>query len=258
MQLVIRYFYNREHSDQDRWAAQHKSIQAALRRLQETARIHEYGVQEHKEAFPTGEDEREFFKQLADFSLRHHVALAQIFGSRKHGFSYLPPQFLLVYSAGQLAEVFPCRVGNTEISILDFLARLEKGEAWTSTSYRVGKKSKHEEMIERILDNPATLEAGLTLHGKSVHVSQGFGEVGIIDLVFLDKSGTYLLVEVKVKPDEIDKAIGQVLRHRDLFARQNFLERNKLRIGIACPFIPVQARAICEAAGIEAFELSKV
>ncbi len=254
MKIEICYFFNVESGGPDS-APRHEEILSVLERLHATAKISRYKAQLQKEAFPTREDERKFLEELAEFSLRHHVALAQIFGSRKHGFSYLPSQFLLVYSDSRLVEVFPCRVGDAEVSVLDFLGRQERGEAWTSGSYRVGKKSKHEELIQRILKSPDNLETGLALQKKSLHVSQGFGEVGIIDLVFLDKNGAYLLVEVKVKPDEIDKAIGQVLRHRDLFAKQNFIEKEKLRVGIACPFIPVQARTICEEAGIERFEI---
>jgi hypothetical protein len=257
MDIEIYYFYNNQYIGEGQWVERHNCILAVLQHLQKVTRVCRCVVREHKEAFPTKENERKFLNELSEFSLRHHVALAQIFGSRKHGFSYLPPQFLPVYSAGRLVEVFPCRVGDTEIGLLDFLGRLKRGEAWNTISYRAGKKTKHEELIGRILSNSNNLEIGLTLHGKNVHVSQNFGELGFIDLIFTDKNNRYLLVEVKVKPGEIDKAIGQILKYRELFARQNFVEKERVRVGIACPFIPPQAKVICEGAGIESFELEK-
>ena len=250
----IHYFYGDQYVGPDR-AGDHEKVLTALERLRATRKISQHKVQHHKERFPTKEDERKFLRELADFSLRHHVSLRQVFGSRRHGFCYLPPQFLLVYAEGKLAEVFPCRVGGTEIGILDYLGRLERGEAWTTSSYRVGKLTRHEQLIEEIVSNADILEAGLRLFGRSVQVSQEFGERRIVDLVFTDIGGRYLLLEVKVKTDEIDKAIGQILRHREIFAKQNFVEKSELRVGIACPIIPAQAQAICEATGIESFEL---
>jgi len=79
-----------------------------------------------------------------------------------------------------------------------------------------------------------------------------------LNLVFIGGDGTYLLVEVKVKPEEIDKAIGQILRHRSLFASQNFLQPEKIRTAIACPFIPSQSRKICEEVQIQCFEIGNV
>jgi hypothetical protein len=35
------------------------------------------------------------------------------------------------------------------------------------------------------------------------------GEVGYVDLVFMDRDGAYLLVEVRVKPEEIDRPLGR-------------------------------------------------
>lgn len=257
MDIEIYYFYNNKYIAEDHLVDQHNCILTVLQHLQESTKVGRCVVREHKEAFPTNEDERKFLNELSEFSLRHHVALAQIFGSRKHGFSYLPPQFLLVYSAGRLVEVFPCRVGDSEISVLDFLGRLERGEAWTTISYRGGKKTKHEELIGKILGNSNNLETGLTFYGKNVHVSRDFGELGVIDLIFIDKNNRYLLIEVKVKPVEIDKAIGQILKHRELFAKQNFVGKEMVRVGIACPFIPAQAQTVCEPTGIECFEIAK-
>ncbi len=101
--------------------------------------------------------------------------------------------------------------------------------------------------------DPAGL--GLKLHGTNVHVSREFGESGYVDLVFEKTDGSYLLVEVKVKPDEIDKAIGQIMRHRELFSTQGALDKSRISIAIACPFIPAHSLAVCLSAGIHCFQL---
>jgi hypothetical protein len=65
-----------------------------------------------------------------------------------------------------------------------------------------------------------------------------------------------LLVEVKVKAGEIDHGIGQLLKQGIMFARQNFLDKNRIRLALACPDIPPVRRAACARAEIECFELS--
>ena len=64
-----------------------------------------------------------------------------------------------------------------------------------------------------------------------------------------------MLVEVKVGPNELDKAIGQIMRHRNLFARQNQVDQTSIRMGIACPSIPAHYRSICAEVGITSFEI---
>jgi hypothetical protein len=54
--------------------------------------------------------------------------------------------------------------------------------------------------------------------GKEAAVSSTSGEGGSIDLLFLDGSGRFVIVEVKLKPEELDKAVGQLRRHARLTA----------------------------------------
>jgi hypothetical protein len=86
-------------------------------------------------------------------------------------------------------------------------------------------------------------------------VTRGFGERGLIDAVFQKVDGGYLLVEVKGKPEELDKAVGQILRHRTLFVAQNGLEEERVEVAIACPFIPAEAQEVCQSIGIRCLEL---
>ena len=73
--------------------------------------------------------------------------------------------------------------------------------------------------------------------------------------MYLDGVGRYLLVEVKVYATEIDKAIGQIIRHGVMFAQQNFLSEGLVRLAVACPDIPTVHRTACARARVEWFEL---
>jgi hypothetical protein len=50
----------------------------------------------------------------------------------------------------------------------------------------------------------------VTFRGAEVAVSSTSGEGGSIDLHILDSAGLFLIVEVKVKQEELDKAVGQL------------------------------------------------
>jgi hypothetical protein len=257
--IKIAYYYDRNTTGTAEGKAKHERICSLLSDLELASRIDGFTIQERQEVFSTKEAEKEILERLKDFSLRHHVKLRRIFGSNRYGFSYLPPEFLFVYEDGELREVFPCEIERTYLDVLGFLERVVKGEAWTvHSTVRRKERGKHKELVDHIAKNPDVLEPGLRLCGSNVHVSREFGEVGYVDLVFIGEDGTYLLVEVKIKPEEIDKAIGQILRHRSLFASQNFLQPEKIRMAIACPFIPSQSRKICEEAQIQCFEIKNV
>jgi hypothetical protein len=63
--------------------------------------------------------------------------------------------------------------------------------------------------------------------------------------------GRYLIVEVKVKASELDEGIGQLGRHRRLFAEMNHLEPGCIRRLLACPDIPKARFPELREAGIE-------
>ncbi|MFQ5853212.1 MAG: HTH domain-containing protein [Candidatus Binatia bacterium] len=233
----------------------HENVCRILRELQECARVTDIVIADHREAFAAESERQKLLEDLSDFSMRRQVGLARVFGSRRHGFWYLPPQFLLVYEGDGLREVFPCKVGGRDIEILDFLKHFASGEAWTTRSSAWREGGRHRELVDRLSSDPSSLELGLTLKGLNVPVSRGFGERGLIDAVFQKADGGYLLVEVKGKPEELDKAVGQILRHRQLFAAQNSLDERRVDVAIACPFIPADARKVCEGVGIRWLEL---
>jgi hypothetical protein len=256
--MQIAYYYRPSVLGTPQSAALHAETSSALSRLGATGRIADCVIADVDVAFPTEQAQQELFDRLRDFALRHKVGLARVFGSRRSGFCYLPQQFLLVLEGDKLQEVFPCEMGQGDaVEPLEFLDGLERNHPWTTRSARGMEGKKHKVLVAEILTRPDTLEPGLALRGENVQVSRDFCELGFIDLVFEDRDHRVLLVEVKVGVDELDKAIGQILRHRYLFAQQNQMDRSSIRVGIACPYISESCRVICADVGITCFELPK-
>ena len=236
-------------------AARHHEILDLLSRLRAEDRISEYAIQETEVAFPRKEPETALLNRLREFASRHKVGLARPFGSRRYGFCYLPEQFLLVSEGDRLKEVFPCEIGGDQIEPLEYLKRIASGQPWTVSAGKGMEGRKHKVLIDRMVHDPNMLEPGLVLCGQNVQVSHDFGELGFVDLVFRDAGGRSLLVEVKVGPNELDKSIGQIMRHRNLFARQNQVNETSIRMGNACPSIPAHYGSICAEVGITCFEI---
>ncbi len=253
--MQIAYYYQNSAMDTPESAARHQEICNLLSRLRSEGYITDYVIQDAEVAFPT-EARGKLFNQLRDFALQHKVRLARAFGSQRYGFCYLPQQFLLVSEDDQLREVFPCAIGRGgQVEPLEFLTEISRGRSWTTRSVGGMEGRKHKSLVAQILGNPGMLEPGLIVRGRNVQVSQDFGELGFVDLAFEDCQGRPLLVEVKVGPNELDKAIGQIMRHRYLFARQNRMDEASIRIGIACRSIPMYWRSICASTGIACFEV---
>ena len=253
--MRLEYYYDEDRLRNSGQADAHQEARRLLSLLEHDPRIAGVIVRTHDEAYPTEDTKQQLLSALERFSVRHHVGLARTFGSRRHGFWYLPSQFLLVYNDGDLQEVFPCRIGDNEVEVLEFLERVVSQEAWTVHSVRYREAGKHHELVTELVADPHQLEGGLILIGTNVQVSRDFGERGYVDLMFQDSAGSYLLVEVKVTPQEIDKAIGQILKHRELFAEQNNLDKRRVRLAIACPEIPTHYQAICEELGINWYQI---
>jgi len=106
--------------------AGHDSIRNLLSRLQEVGRITEV-VEDADVAFATEPAKGELFDWLRDFATSRKAWLGQIFGSRKHGFWYLPQQFLLVSDGDSLRELFPCQIGDSQVEPLEYLERGQPG-----------------------------------------------------------------------------------------------------------------------------------
>lgn len=97
----------------------------------------------------------------------------------------------------------------------------------------------------------------MTFRGAEVAVSSTSGEGGSIDLLFLDSAGLFLIVEVKVKQEELDKAVGQLPRHARLYAETFHIEASRLRLAVACPdILPTRIAEFAEI-GIVCFPLPR-
>lgn len=251
--MRIAYYYRQSLlGEPDRQAA-HQRICDLLSQVK--ARGIDCALDDAEKAFPTQDAQQVLFNQLRDFAGSHKVGLARIFGSRRKGFCWLPAQFLLIQDGDKLREVFPCSVGDSEVEPVQYLEHVAAGRPWTTRSGGGMEGKQHKILVAQIMANPAVLEPGLALKGQNVQVSQDFGELGFIDLVYSDRDGLPFLLEVKACPDELDKAVGQILRHRRLFARQNGIEESRVRVAIACPFVPPLHRAVSESVGIVCFQI---
>lgn len=254
--MELQYFYNQKLVRDPQISEKHKEILFLLDDLRHLSKISGFELYETDNTFGEEAVRQGFLNNLREFGTKHHVRLRHIFGSRKYGFTYLPAQFLLVMSGEELKEVFPCEISGVEKGIVEFLKFLKQGIPWTNHNVPATRKTKHEIIAEKIIQNPNVLERELHFEGRNVQVSQDFGELGYIDLIFKDHENKYLLVEVKVKPEEIDKATGQILRHRKLFVGQNSIPMESVRLAIACPYIPQHQREVCEEVGIKCFEIT--
>ena len=118
-------------------------------------------------------------------------------------------------------------------------------------SRRRGLERDHDRIVAHVTANSDLFEPGLTLLGTEHPVSGASGESGFLDILFRDRDGRYLIVEVKSKASELDEAIGKLGRHRRLFAELNHLEHGRIRRVLACPYIPESRFAELREAGIE-------
>ena len=249
---IIEYHYNEDFVNRPEHNIIHAKILELLPKLQSDGKIAGFKVLEHKQAFPTEEARKLFLGKLANFGPIHHVGLARIFGSRNYGFSSIPIQFIVLYEDSGIKEVFPCKIGQNRVEILEYLEALANGRPWTR-GVQSKKEGAHERIVQAIVGDPAKLEQGLTFVDRDVQVGQSISDMGFIDVVFRDSKGSHLVVEVKPKPTEVDEAIGKILRHRKLFASQNNLEGKSVRAGIVCPQFSDSHRKICQETGIELF-----
>jgi hypothetical protein len=255
--MDLTYFYRAELLSTSEGLALHTRVCALIDQLHISKRIQGRAVRD-VETMDADSDERgRLLGELREFSVRHKVGLARVFGSRRFGFAYMPPQFLLVRDRGALREVFPCRISGSEIEPVEYLEQMACGKAWTRRSGAGMEGTHHKLLVQQIVANSDSLEPGLVLCGANVMVSQDFGEQGFIDLFFEDARSQPLLVEVKCDTDELDKAVGQILRHRYFFAQQNQIGQDRIRVAVCCPRIPAYYRSICHDCGIECFEFNQ-
>lgn len=251
--LDLRYYFQPRSTLAD-LQSQHARACELLQRLNVEGRLASIEIRTHEEGFPTPDAKTQLFRTLERFAMERQIGLARVFGSQRRGFWFLPAQFFLAYSGTTLAHVFPCRFGRVEVEVVEALERLTAGEAWSIASKRA-KANRHESLVSFVQQHSDVIGTGLTCRGTNIPVSRSFAERGFVDVVFEGERG-YLLVEVKVKADELDKAMGQVMRHRDLFIEHNNLPPDRVRTAIACPAMPASFVRMCAGVGIQCVDLA--
>jgi hypothetical protein len=254
----IDYYFRRERLNDKGAERVHARLVGSLTAAKAGGLLCDFRVIEHGEAFPTPADESAVLKRLREFAMVKKVGLGRQFGSNKYHFSLFPSHALLVSMGGELRNVFPCELENGYVDPEAFLESLLKREPWAVGGVERRKRVKrHDRIADHLAANPGILEPGLTFRGAEIPVSSISGEGGSIDLLFLDSAGLFLIVEVKVKQEELDKAVGQLRRHKRLYAETFHIEAARLRLAVACPDILAARIAEFAEIGITCFALPR-
>jgi len=255
-QPYIDYYYRKERLSDDGGERAHARIVRDLTEAKAGGLLSDFRVMEHAEAFPTQVQELAVLDRLRKFSMVKKIGLGRRFGSNGTHFGWFPARALPVSVGGELRNVFPCELENRYVEPEDFLESLLKGEPWAVGGVeRRQRVKRHDRLADHLAAHPDLLEPCLTLRGKEIAVSSSSGEGGSIDLLFIDGAGLFLIVEVKVKPEELDKAVGQLRRHARLYVETFHAEAASLRLAVACPYIPPSRIAECAEIGITCFSL---
>jgi hypothetical protein len=254
----IDYYFRRERLSDDGEELAHARIVGDLTAAKASGLLYDFRAIEHAEAFPTQTDESAVLKRLREFATVKKIGLGRRFGSNKNHFGWFPSHALLVMVGSELRNVFPCELENRYVEPEDFLASLLKHEPWAVGGVERRKRVKrHDRLADHLAANPNWLEPGLTFRGAEIPVSSISGEGGSIDLLFLDSAGRFLIVEVKVKQEELDKAVGQLRRHARLYVETFHIEAARLRLAVACPdILPARIAEFAEI-GITCFPLPR-
>jgi RecB family endonuclease NucS len=251
--MWIEYHYGCDAVSSHR-ALSHTSVLQLLAAACEARKFSGWENREHPNVLPQNDRDRALLDACRDFAMRRHVRLR--LGSANNPYGWFPPQLLIVRDDNHIEAIVPCEIEGKQITPEEFLSAVPSGEAWsTVTARRRNEKGPHRRLVDSILADSSCLEPGLVLTGQNAWVADQSGETGYIDLVFRDARGSYLLIEVKVTPSEIDKGIGQLLKQGLMFAQQNFLGMEHIRLALACPEIPPVRRLACGRAGVECFQL---
>jgi hypothetical protein len=129
--------------------------------------------------------------------------------------------------------------------------------------------AKHLGLLERDLrdflsQNLEQIEAGLTLLRKEAYLPAKLGTRGFIDILALDSSGRYVLIEIKRTAGASREAIHEILKYIEGAKRHLGLRETEVRAMIVAaewaelriPFLSLVARTSCRVDGYE-IELSE-
>jgi hypothetical protein len=169
----------------------------------------------------------------------YHLPLS---GTKKLNLNNTP--ILLVRNGSGPLYVFPCKSGEIYYDVMGGIKFLHD-----NLPNLIDLPSGTEESVTSvILRRTELLEEGLSLVSSEIETSRGRG-----DLLFKDKNGRLLLVEVEREAH--DQSVGQILRLCAGYESQHGLELGTIRAAIACIRINDNVLAAAKRAGIEVWKI---
>jgi hypothetical protein len=200
-------------------------------------------------------DERgreELLNQIRTVSLRAKIRVKSRGGgapmpiSRSSKLNMDQTPMLVVTENGRPSMVYPHERGPKGhiFTVNSYLERLLESE----TVEGFEQQALSEEDICRIITNfPQMLEDGLKYQSREVVV-----DGGVIDMVFIDREGNHMLVEIEIKAT--DSAIGQVNRFPIPYAEKYGIPQERIRKAIVCIEISDSTLVACRETGIEVYQ----
>jgi len=225
-----------------------KRIKTLLEKVKEKHQI-EYKIFTSKQL---DEDSREdLLIQIRTASQRAKIRVTSKGGgilpisrSKKLNIDQIP--ILIRKEERKISQVFPHEEGpkGSRIEINRYLEQLLEADTFQGFEKQVIS----EDDIWKFASNfPSKIEEGLKYHSREIEI-----EGGIIDMVFVDKQGNHVLVEVEIKAT--DAAIGQVSRFPIPYAEKYNLPRESIRKAIVCIEITDSRIIACKENQIEVYQ----
>ena len=193
----------------------------------------------------------ELSNQIRTVSLRAKIRVKSSGGgalpiSRSSQLNIDQTPILVVLEDDRPSMVYPHEKGpkGQRFEVGSYLNRLLEVE----TVQGFEQQSISEEDICRILLNfPLMIEDGLKYKSREEEVKGG-----VIDMVFVDKEGKHMLVEIEITAT--DSAIGQVSRFPIPYAEKYGIPRGRIRKAIICIDISMSRMVACKENNIEVYK----
>lgn len=153
---------------------------------------------------------------------------------------------LLQFEDGAPKNIYPHEKNKKRMNIKSHLSALIKSDDINDI---LDQEAISEQDISRMITTfPELIEDGLEFIETEVEV-----ESGRIDVVFKNKNGEHLLIEIEIEVG--DNAIGQVQRFAT-YSEKNEIPRDKVRLGFVCAKISESILKACKDANIEVYTLN--
>lgn len=140
-------------------------------------------------------------------------------GSKKLNLQNTP--VIIVREDAVPVYVFPCKIGEKYYSVMEGIDFLKQN----LPSIVELRGEMEDSLAKRLSATPEQLEEGLVFDSSELDTS-----TGKTDLVFRDRHGKYLIIEVE--REATDSAVGQILRLSAGFERDHKLLPESVRCGI--------------------------